>query len=126
MCLQHLEPWLASNDGTERERGSVLLMDLLEAYQKQYYSSEVSCVHQRVLELCVSITGVHVVSVGCFSCVSCKESGGLAILGHLLGQLVPRATDPQLAVRQSAIHCIQVALRVGTCEKGMVRCVEGE
>ena len=57
--------------------------------------------------------------MGCFSHVPCKESGDLDVLGHLLGRLVPRATDPQLAVRQSAIQCIQVALRVGACEKGM-------
>ena len=42
MCLQHLEPWLASNEGTERERGIALVLNLLEVYQKQYNSSEVS------------------------------------------------------------------------------------
>ena len=57
MYLQHLEPWMASNDGTERERSSALLLDLLEAYQKQYESSEVSCVSTmwlNVLYDCVS------------------------------------------------------------------------
>ena len=41
-CAQHLAPWLGSSDGTERERGSALLVDLMDAYQTQHATMEVS------------------------------------------------------------------------------------
>ena len=39
-CAQHLAPWLGSSDGTERERGSALLVDLMDAYQTQHATME--------------------------------------------------------------------------------------
>lgn len=111
-CAKHLEPWLGSSDGSERERGSTLLVDLLNAYQTEHYSTEVSHVPAACPQTQWDGCGLFL------SCVPPQETGGLDILGHLLGRLVPRATDPQLAVRHAALHCIQVCLRLGTCEQG--------
>ena len=49
-CAQHLAPWLGSSDGTERERGSALLVDLMDAYQTQHATMEVS--HSCTNKLC--------------------------------------------------------------------------
>ena len=113
LCAKHLEPWLGSSDGSERERGSTLLVDLLNAYQTQHYSTEVSHVPAACTQTQCDGCGLIL------SCVPPQETGGLDILGHLLGRLVPRATDPLLAVRHAALHCIQVCLRLGTCEQGV-------
>lgn len=46
-------------------------------------------------------------------------------LGTLLGRLVPRCTDPHLPVRQTAIDCVQVVLRIALRYQGETRSIFG-
>ena len=46
---------------------------------------------------------------------ACRE---LAVQGHLLGRMVPRCSDPLLFVRQTAIDCIQLTLKIATSVPG--------
>lgn len=43
----------------------------------------------------------------------------LAVQGQLLGRMIPRCSDPSLAIRQMAIDCIQLTLRIATCTPGV-------
>jgi hypothetical protein len=47
-----------------------------------------------------------------------EEASEFEIIGRLIGRLVPRVTDPEVTVRQLALQCVQLALRIGACEKG--------
>jgi hypothetical protein len=42
----------------------------------------------------------------------------LPLQGQILGRMVPRCSDPALYIRQSAIDCIQMTLRISTCMPG--------
>ena len=65
-CAQHLEPWWGSSDGLERERGSTLLVNLMNAYQTQHNRTEVSHVPQSAPPSQCN---------GCGLIVSCVPSG---------------------------------------------------
>jgi len=41
-----------------------------------------------------------------------EPSRHLPLQGQLLGRLVPRCSDPSLTVRQAAIECVQIVLRI--------------
>lgn len=45
-------------------------------------------------------------------------SRNLPLQGQLLGRMVPRCSDPKLFIRQTAIDCIQITLRITTCMPG--------
>ena len=42
----------------------------------------------------------------------------LPLQGQILGRMVPRCSDPNLLIRQTAIDCIQITLRITTCMPG--------
>lgn len=42
----------------------------------------------------------------------------LPLQGQILGRMVPRCSDPKLYIRQTAIDCIQITLRISTCMPG--------
>ncbi|CAI8027036.1 Maestro heat-like repeat-containing protein family member 1 [Geodia barretti] len=48
-----------------------------------------------------------------------ETSRELEIQGELLGRMVPRCTDPSLDTRLAAIDCVQMILRVSTCDPGV-------
>lgn len=47
-----------------------------------------------------------------------EPSRHLPLQGQILGRMVPRCSDPNLAIRQMSIDCIQVTLRIATCMPG--------
>jgi hypothetical protein len=48
-----------------------------------------------------------------------ETSREMEIQGELLGRMVPRCTDPSLDTRLAAIDCVQMILRVSTCDPGV-------
>ena len=49
-----------------------------------------------------------------------EASRHLPLQGELLGRMVPRCSDPSLFIRQTAMDCIQLTLRIATCTPGTV------
>ncbi len=47
-----------------------------------------------------------------------EASRQLPLQGEILGRMVPRCSDPSLFIRQTAMDCIQLTLRVATCTPG--------
>lgn len=47
-----------------------------------------------------------------------QESRTLPLQGQLLGRMVPRCSDPLADVRQTAVECIQLTLRIACCVPG--------
>ena len=43
----------------------------------------------------------------------------LPLQGQILGRMVPRCSDPNLHIRQTAIDCIQITLQIATCMPGI-------
>ena len=48
-----------------------------------------------------------------------EASRNLPLQGQILGRMVPRCSDPKLFIRQTAIDCIQLTLRIATCAPGV-------
>jgi hypothetical protein len=48
-----------------------------------------------------------------------EASRELGIQGELLGKMVPRCTDPDVHIRLAALDCIQIILRIATCNPGV-------
>jgi len=42
----------------------------------------------------------------------------LPLQGQILGRMVPRCSDPSRSIRQMAIDCIQLTLKIATCTPG--------
>ena len=53
-----------------------------------------------------------------------QPSRSLPLQGQLLGRMVPRCSDPSLFIRQSAVECIQIVLRIATCMPGGYVCAK--
>ena len=53
-----------------------------------------------------------------FLVLCCQESRTLPLQGQLLGRMVPRCSDPLTDVRQTAVECIQLTLRIACCVPG--------
>lgn len=53
-----------------------------------------------------------------------ESSRHLPLQGQILGRMVPRCSDPSLYIRQTAIDCIQLTLRIATCMPGTKIAVE--
>lgn len=49
---------------------------------------------------------------------SAEAARHLPLQGQILGRMVPRCSDPNLFIRQAAIDCIQITLRIATCMPG--------
>lgn len=47
-----------------------------------------------------------------------EASRDLPLQGEILGRMVPRCSDPNLYIRQTAMDCIQLTLRIATCTPG--------
>ncbi|XP_033117617.1 maestro heat-like repeat-containing protein family member 1 isoform X2 [Anneissia japonica] len=79
---KHLQPWNVSVENHERQRSMRTTLHLLQFY------------HEKMAET--------------------QDMGGIQFnnLGLLLGSIVPRCSDPCLPVREDAIDCIQVILRI--------------
>ncbi|KAL5467301.1 hypothetical protein EMCRGX_G031509 [Ephydatia muelleri] len=86
--FKHLEPWILSEDGVERERAICCYLELLRTYLAQADQNEPS----RVI--------------------------GIQFLGQMIGELIPRCSDPVLKIRQTSIESVQVLLKVTTCTAG--------
>ena len=49
-----------------------------------------------------------------------EAARSLPLQGQILGRMVPRCSDPKLFIRQTAVDCIQMTLRIATCSTGSV------
>ena len=101
---QHLEPWVQSTDEQERSRAMECLLELLKAYLDFSNTNEAS-----TLPPLTPLTPPPHHS---------QAARELAVQGQLLGRMIPRCSDPSLAIRQMAIDCIQLTLRIATCTPG--------
>lgn len=50
-----------------------------------------------------------------------ESSRRFPLQGQILGRMVPRCSDPKLFIRQTAIDCIQMTLRIATCMPGVLQ-----
>ena len=50
--------------------------------------------------------------------VTANAANPFPLLGQVLGRMIPRCSDPSIAIRQTAIDCIQITLRIAICMPG--------
>ena len=116
---QHLEPWMQSSDELERTRAMTCVLDLLKMYLA--HSEENEVVQDSAL-LChtppPSLQDLY--SHTHTRTHTTQPSRHLPLQGQLLGRLVPRCSDPILSIRQAAIECVQIVLKIATCMPGQL------
>ena len=44
---------------------------------------------------------------------------GVQFMGQMVGELIPRCSDPVLKIRQTSIESVQILLKVTTCTTGL-------
>lgn len=88
-ALRHIQhPWLLSASDLQRERAVNAILCLLESFRDN---------------MLINVGG---------------KSSSFMLAGPVLGRLIPRCTDPVIAVRQTSVDCVQCVLKVAARFEG--------
>lgn len=87
--LKHIQdPWLITAFGVERERAVDTILSLLQTFRDN---------------MLLTVGG---------------KPNSFVMAGPLLARLIPRCTDPVIAIRQTAVDCVQCVLRIAARFEG--------